>query len=1078
MALNCFDFLFSLLLLLLPYRPFSVIMNKPIYLPFFMNDVDIDLTKVIPDDWLTEELKEEIVSHYPKSTDINGGGKERCKESFQEHALELFPSGRKFANYVQLRAAVELYLKAWGASGSHGSSRIACFYGKASKQLKPPSMVTPEKQRVQAPSLKDRKCPFKILYSFQGKRDSDKKNNIFYQVKITSVDYNHTCDLAPESLRLALKGACKLIPDLAGLQDVLSILREHPHLDHKVLRTLLQKYVPFYQSIDGTFIRNFRLRAMSYLDNDHDLTMVEARSLTSRSKSAAEEMVSFDNPMFAKNFKHLLQKTMQDDCTTWEAIAYLRHLSKEVDGFGYRVKYDLKGRPEAICWMLPHMRLNLIRYGDVLFLDSMKKGFNKLAWPYIGPTVKDGEMKIRQVAECIGIEEKLDVYQFVLQSLASIETRWSLTQLQLIFGDQFLTETLLEKLGIEDTCTLRCDYHHVVNEVWPLQFGPSLWKELKPYLTRMLKSKTKEEYKLSFDIAMETARSDPLKASYIEKIFNNPQYYAGYYLKEIDGNLQMMGSAPAEQNHSSICSHLGNGANWTVSENIRQLIERQQTLEKSAAHVDNKLYTSNLNFRSLLIGKDKKNEELAKRNLTKYAFEQLFTRARSAAKELSWEEHDDGTVKLWPHYREQEGNLTITIEDGTRCQCASRKAFRFQCCHELASDGDFILEKYDPRWIMTKVYRKKFPLLCQVSKDVGIPADTCVLPDTRTIIDSVEGPQDNNTEDTTEERTEADLLFTREDNSSSSNNFCYKFLLSRCTELCRTAGHDKNAMAAVVSLVDEATERLRMRLHISPSWTDIGSASIPENTSPMPLPAIPFHHTRPHTQRRFISSLENHRVGKKRKSGTPIDSIVPATEPTANIGRKNKACSLCFQKKHTVRFCPSLEPYKGVPLPRNDSKARSDLAISLSQPNVYATMPREPSLSGQNIILSSLPTGVEAIIIHRRLLIDNGLLIPNVPENFCLEATILHDGGVEHDRYTKTIFELGCISQFVMRSKQNIIICEMKTSSTTSPPVFPVTNPFPQEAFFSQQSMFSQNEIQPHIHNAFPQMGYGYNADI
>jgi hypothetical protein len=146
---------------------------------------------------------------------------------------------------------------------------------------------------------------------------------------------------------------------------------------------------------------------MSYLDNDHELTMVEARTLTSRSKSAAEELVSFDNPMFAKNFKYLLQKTMQDDGTTWEAIAYLRLLSDEVPGFGYRVKYDLKGRPEAICWMLPHMRTNLLRYGDVRFLDSMKKEFNKLAWPYIGPTVKDGEMKIRQVAECIGIEEKI-----------------------------------------------------------------------------------------------------------------------------------------------------------------------------------------------------------------------------------------------------------------------------------------------------------------------------------------------------------------------------------------------------------------------------------------------------------------------------------------------------------------------------------------------------------------------------------------------------------------------------------------------------------------------------------------------
>jgi hypothetical protein len=167
-----------------------------------------------------------------------------------------------------------------------------------------------------------------------------------------------------------------------------------------------------------------------------------------------------------------------------------------------------------------------------------------------------------------------------------------------------------------------------------------------------------------------------------------------------------------------------------------------------------------------------------------------------------------------------------------------------------------------------------------------------------------------------------------------------------------------------------------------------------------------------------------------------------------------------------------------MPLPKNDIKARSDLAISLSQPNVYATLPIEPSISGPGVVLTSLPTGVEALIIHRRLLIDNGLLLPNVPENFCLEATILHDGGVEHERYTKRNFELGCISQFVQRSKQNIVICEMKTSSNAPLPGFPAGNPYLQDAFLSQRSMFSQNEIQAPIDNAFPQMGYGYGADI
>jgi hypothetical protein len=165
-------------------------------------------------------------------------------------------------------------------------------------------------------------------------------------------------------------------------------------------------------------------------------------------------------------------------------------------------------------------------------------------------------MKIRQVAKCIAIEEKLEIYHFVVQSMAGIEQRWSLSNLHIMFAGQFITKTLLENLGISLTCTLCCDFHHVVKEVWPKQFGISKFKELKPYLTCMLKLKTKEEYKLSYDIAMEVISDDPLKASYVEKIFKNPEYYSGYYLCQIDGNLMMMGDAPIKQNPESLkCCH-------------------------------------------------------------------------------------------------------------------------------------------------------------------------------------------------------------------------------------------------------------------------------------------------------------------------------------------------------------------------------------------------------------------------------------------------------------------------------------------------------------------------------------------
>jgi hypothetical protein len=65
-----------------------------------------------------------------------------------------------------------------------------------------------------------------------------------------------------------------------------------------------------------------------------------------------------------------------------------------------------------------------------------------------GPTMKDGEMKIQQVSEDIAIEDTLDMYQFVLESMKSIKPRWLLSHLHLSFSDQIITKTLNENLGI------------------------------------------------------------------------------------------------------------------------------------------------------------------------------------------------------------------------------------------------------------------------------------------------------------------------------------------------------------------------------------------------------------------------------------------------------------------------------------------------------------------------------------------------------------------------------------------------------------------------------------------------------
>jgi hypothetical protein len=262
------------------------------------------------------------------------------------------------------------------------------------------------------------------------------------------------------------------------------------------------------------------------------------------------------------------------------------------------------------------------------------------------------------------------------------------------------------------------------------------------------------------------------------------------------------------------------------------------------------------------------------------------------------------------------------------------------------------------------------------------------------------------------------------DNQSYQQNMNYTFALSHCATLCKTAGHDKRTLASVVSLIDEATMCLRSGLHINPTYSDVALVGIPQNQENLqnieniPLPAVAGYHRRPTSQTRFKSIAEISR-SRKRKADTQRGKLVSDSEslmmePLANTGKSTRTCSLCYQKGHTVRHCPSLEPYAGVPLAAKDSAGISLLSISVFQANLYATDLLDDSYEP---VYVSLPSGVQALIIHQRLLLN---------DSFCFNCTILHQRGMEHERYTKQVFQVGCIAKHVTKNNQNIVKSELK----------------------------------------------------
>ena len=89
--------------------------------------------------------------------------------------------------------------------------------------------------------------------------------------------------------------------------------------------------------------------------------------------------------------------------------------------------------------------------------------------------MKDDEIKVRCVMECLYYSECHENYAWALHDLPKFEPRHCLSCAQFMFADGLIGEELLSTLDITDSCTLRADCLHCVSEDFPKLFGDATW---------------------------------------------------------------------------------------------------------------------------------------------------------------------------------------------------------------------------------------------------------------------------------------------------------------------------------------------------------------------------------------------------------------------------------------------------------------------------------------------------------------------------------------------------------------------------------------------------------------------------
>lgn len=438
-------------------KPFPVFKDPPNLASYNADDPEAE-------DWLPTCFLAALERHKPKQGDIDPETGKADKDKLKAAAGALLAEvGIGFCNYYQLKQLMKSFGSEWGFTvGTVAGWQLHCSYGVKTKAYT--SQVSPGKQRAKA-SLKVG-CGFKIMTSPRSKASPKIKT----PVKITQKSLEHTdsCEPGVDTLIIAKRASGEYFSklDLAKLTEICRIINAGP-VNANTLRMLLRDHIPDKVPITSTDVHNVRARVFKLMQSgDINLDVNEATKIINFSGLESNEMVKLGTDVSAQKAREFLRQTLQQTDAAWKVPAYLDLLSKNDPYFDYRIARNESQAPIGVVWISKTMREDLLRFGEMCFLDAMKRQLNVLHWKYISPTVLDHEFRAKSVSESLFIEEDLDNYAFVINAMFEMEPLFEKQRLRLIFADGFISDSLLPKIGLaRETTHVFSDHFHLETHV-------------------------------------------------------------------------------------------------------------------------------------------------------------------------------------------------------------------------------------------------------------------------------------------------------------------------------------------------------------------------------------------------------------------------------------------------------------------------------------------------------------------------------------------------------------------------------------------------------------------------------------
>ena len=158
----------------------------------------------------------------------------------------------------------------------------------------------------------------------------------------------------------------------------------------------------------------------------------------------------------------------------------------------------------------------------------------------------------------------------------------------------------------------------------------------------------------------------------------------------------------------------------------------------------------------------------------------------------------------------------------------------------------------------------------------------------------------------------------------------------------------------------------------------------------------------------------------------PVRKKVPknAIDESQNlpIGKASKkSCSICKRAGHNNQYeCYEFKRVYGVtPLPKSDSIARDNIVKRVLQDNKHPIYNR--NVDDERILMKELPKKMAALVIHRKYKVDDNNMSQIYQDNICVECSVVKNGLIPYDLYTRQLFEPTAVIRYIMKSKSNIV---------------------------------------------------------